>query len=145
MLYNRKLHTKLPERVVESDANIHQEVKKDGMKKEKMKIYADKKSKAAASGIEIGDIVLVCQKKDSKLSTKFNPKPYKATSRKGARVSVCQNGHYVTRNASHFKKLPTDAEKYVPEDNESDYCFDFDNEPKAVNEQAEINRYPVRV
>ena len=146
LLYNRKLHTKLPERVVESDANIHQEVKeKDCMKKEKMKIYADKKSKAAASGIEIGDSVLVRQKKDSKLSTKFNPKPYKVTSRKGARVTVCRNGHYVTRNASHFKKLPTDVEKYVLEDNESDYCFDFDNEPKAVNEQAELNRYPVRV
>ena len=115
------------------------------MKKEKMKIYADNKSKAAASGIEIGDIVLVRQKKDSKLSTKFNPKPYKVTSRKGARVTVCRNVHYVTRNASHFKKLPTDAEKYVLEDIESDYCFDFDNEPKGVNEQAELNRYPVRV
>ena len=75
LLYNCKLNTKLPERIVEGDANIYQEVKeKDCMKKENMKMYVYKKSKAAAPGLEIGDIILVRQKMDNKLSTKFKPK-----------------------------------------------------------------------
>ena len=54
LLYNRKLHTKLPECVVQNDAPTHQEVKeKDCVEKEKMKTYADEKSKATTSGIEI--------------------------------------------------------------------------------------------
>ena len=79
------------------------------------------------------------------MSTKFNPKAYKVTSRNGARVTVCPNGHFITRNASHFKRLPADAESHVLDDNGPDYCFDFDNELNAVNEQPELNRYPVRV
>ena len=85
------------------------------------------------------------QKKDNKLSTKFNPKPYKVTSRKRARVTVCRNGHFITRDVSHFKTLPANAERYVLDDNEPVYCFDFDNEPNAFNEQLKLNRYPFRV
>ena len=83
LLSNRKLNTKLPEGVVESDGNIHQEVReKDCVKKEMMKTYVDKKYKAAASGTELGDIFLVRQKNENQLSTKFNSKPYKVNIKK---------------------------------------------------------------
>ena len=55
------------------------------MNKEKMQMYADKKSKAAASGIQIGDTACARQNKNNKLSAKFNPKPYKVTSKKGSK------------------------------------------------------------
>ena len=147
LLFNRKIHTKLPELVLENDADIHQELKKKDRKaKSKMKEYADNRSRAMTSEIKVGDTVLVRQQKENKLSTKFNPKPYTVTARKGARVTVCRNGHFITRNVSFFKKIPDNKDHYIMEDNGNDHEFDFDAEPNQAQaqEQGHPDRYPVR-
>ena len=147
LLFNRKIHTKLPELVLQNKAEVHQELEeKDRKAKSKMKEYADKNSRAMTSEIKVGDTVLVRQQKANKLSTRFGPQPYTVTARKGARVTVCRKGHFITRNVSFFKKIPDNIDQYTLEDNESDHEFDFDLEPdQAQAQEAEHrNRYPVR-
>ena len=150
LLFNRKIHTKLPELVFDNDTEIHQELQeKDRNAKSKMKEYSDSKSRATTSEIKVGDTVLVRQQKENKLSTKFNSKPYTVTARKGARVTVCRNGHFITRNVSFFKKIPDDTDQYIMEDSNNDHAFDFDGDPNEPNQdqaqgQEHPNRYPVR-
>ena len=45
------------------------------------------------------------QKKQTKLSSKFDPVPFHVTRIKGTMIMVAQNGRYVTRNASFLKKV----------------------------------------
>ena len=71
-----------------------------------MEYCADKKSRTKEAEIKVGDTVLVRQPKTNKLSSKFKPHPYQVTTMKGTRVTVNRNGHFITRNVSHFKKLP---------------------------------------
>ncbi len=98
------------------------------------------------SEIQVGDTVLVRQQKENKFSTKFNPMPYNVTVRKGARVTVCRNGHFITRNVSFFKKIPDNKDQYILDENQHNYCFDFDEEQNPVHQQEqERHRYPVRI
>ena len=48
-----------------------------------MKVHADTQLKAKPSRINIGDLVLVHQRKESKLSTCFDPSPFRVTSKRG--------------------------------------------------------------
>ena len=47
-----------------------------------MKVHADTQFKAKPSSINIGDLVLVRQRKKNMLSTCFNPSPFCVTSEK---------------------------------------------------------------
>ena len=77
--------------------------KKDEKAKAKMKAYADAKARAAPSKITVGDLVLARQKKQNKLSTPLDPRPFRVVRKKGTMVTACWNGKYITRNISHFK------------------------------------------
>ena len=68
-----------------------------------MKTYADAKVRAKTSSINIGDTVLARQRKHNKLSTRFDPLPFRAVRTNGTMITVRQNGKYITRNVSHFK------------------------------------------
>lgn len=112
-----------------------------------MKQNADKSRRAKPSELKIGDTVLVRQKKVNKLSTNFSPKPYRVTDRKGARVTVSRNGHFITCNVSYFKVLPDD-QVYMDNDGTEEICFDFGgNDHDGVipdQEERPQVRYPVR-
>ena len=89
------------------------------------------------------DIVLVRQSKENKLSTRYDPKPYKVVKRRGSRVTVLRNGHYVTRNISFFKKFAGEFDDEVGSATETDY-FDHDID-NGISDEGENNaRYPVR-
>ena len=77
--------------------------KKDAEAKAKMKAHADTSSRAAPSNIKIGDLVLAHQRKQNKLTTRFNPSPFCVTSKRVTMITAQQNGKYVTCNTSHFK------------------------------------------
>ena len=76
-----------------------------------MKEYADKRSRAKESSIEVGDSVLVRQSKENKLSTKFIPNPYRVIKMKGTRVNVERNGRFylscdlILGYTRHYKHL----------------------------------------
>ena len=144
LLFNRNIRTKLPHPVKENKSNMHQKLKeKDSKAKAKMKDHADEKSRAKTSAIVVGDIVLVRQSKENKLSTRYDPKPYKVVKRRGSRITVLRNGHYVTRNISFFKKLTGKVDDEIDSATETDY-FDHDIDNGVSNEGENNARYPVR-
>ena len=75
LLYRRNYRTLLPQL---GESTSESEVKdRDAERKEKGKIYADKKRNAVESNIQAGDKVLMKQDKKNKLSTFFNPEPFR--------------------------------------------------------------------
>lgn len=60
----------------------------DEREKMKMKENADKKSRAKFSNIEVGDSVLIYQRKRNKLSSKFDPSPFHMVRKKGTMITV---------------------------------------------------------
>ena len=106
-LFGENIKTRLPEIVIPEDDDVTRE--NDLKAKQKMKIYADKKSKPCM--IKEGDAVLVKQPKANKLTTPFNPKPYKVVSRKGSMITAKQGEHSITRNSSYFKPVIADEEE----------------------------------
>ena len=69
------------------------------------KQYADQRRHTQQSNISVGDTVLVRQKKHNKLSSFYNPLPYKVTSMKGSMITAERQGHQMVRNSSFFKKV----------------------------------------
>ncbi|CAB3979399.1 Transposon Tf2-9 poly [Paramuricea clavata] len=83
------------------------------VRKEKGTIYAVKKRNAVESNIQAGDKVLVKQDKKNKLSTFFNPEPFRVLQKNGNSILVeADTGVQYKRNITHLKKLVTpDAEE----------------------------------
>ena len=89
-----------------------------------MKVHADTQFKAKPSSINVGDLVLVRQRKENKLSTHFNPSPFCVTSKKGAKIIVCQNGKHITRNTSHFKLINPESKEMTDDEEQDDESTD---------------------
>lgn len=138
LLFNRLIRTKLPQIVTVYDRKKDEIVRqKDEQAKTKMKQYADKKRRAKNSEIRAGDTVLLRQKKHSKFSTKFDPRPFKVTRIKGTMITAVRNGKYVTRNASLFK--PVNVQ--VSQSDEEEETDDDDDQPLIEN-QSRNSDYP---
>ena len=91
----------------EKHTEFDQEVKRrDELAKEKMKCYADKKARAQLTEMRVVDTVLIQQRKNNKFTTKFDTSPFQVVRVKGTMVTTVRNEKYVTRNISHFKKVP---------------------------------------
>jgi len=89
LLFNRKVHNKLPQLSEDTQLTGQKVEEKDEKAKAKMKAYADAKARAAPSEIAVGDLVLARQKKQNKLSTPFDPRPFRVIRKKGTMVTVC--------------------------------------------------------
>ena len=114
-----------------------------------MKKNADKKSGAKERDIQIGDLVLIRQKRRNKFSSNFDPKPYRVVKVKGTTITALRNGHYVTRNISFYKRIPRndsgDNSGDVGESIEDDLNEDsFVDQPQNVQENELQVRYPRR-
>ena len=88
-----------------------------------MKEYADKRRKTTATTMKISDCVLVKQKRKNKLSTRFNPHPWRVTKMKGTMVTAQRENFMTTRNQSFFKlvddaRLQSEGEKDYDDDND---------------------------
>ena len=78
---------------------------RDGCAKMKQKIYADNKRGARPSDIVVRDHVLLKQSRENKLSTNFEPHPYKVVRRDGNAVVVEDaNGNNRMHGIAHMKK-----------------------------------------
>ncbi len=120
----------------------------DRLKKDRMKHYADKRRNASHSELKEGDVVLIRQKKTGKLTTPFNPNPYKVITVKGMMVTAQRHDHTITRHRSHFKLLKHELE--VPlstgdnDNSDDDSVAGPSDNPRHVNPE-DRRRYPVRV
>ncbi len=114
--------------------NRHKEARDNEktIRRERNKEFADHRRKARKSDIQIGDYVLVRQEKKNKLTANFNPEPYKVIKKTGVEITAQRNnGHKITRNVSHFKKIKK------PEDTD-DECSDY-SEGAPAQTQARNN------
>ena len=108
-LFNRKMKVKLPEI---NSPNDHLDLtirQNDTDNKKKMKNYADARSRAHTSEIQVGDTVLPLQPRRNKYTPPYNPVPHQVTARKGSMITAGCGDRQLTRNSSFFKKIPTTA------------------------------------
>ena len=96
--YSTEKRETLPSHEVHSsNQKVQKEVQEnDRRAKDKMKEYADKKRKARNSNLNTGDTILVRQRKQNKLSTHFDPKPWEVVMKKGTMVTACRDDKYIT-------------------------------------------------
>ena len=113
----------------------------DDKAKVKMKTYADAKVRAKTSTINIGDTVLARQRKH-KLSTRFDPLPFRVVPTNGTMITARRNGKYITRNVSHFKVVNPvfQGEESNDEEEEDDDTVSSPNSNLTLNvSDANVN------
>jgi len=66
--------------------------------------------------LNVGDKVLIKQPKQNKMSTPFKPEPFEITDKKGSMITAQNAEHTVTRNASSFKRLPSNIPVHPKEE-----------------------------
>ena len=102
-MFNRKFRGKIPDLSIDH-AYDHEQ-------KAKTKDYADTQRRASHSNVEAGDEVLVKQDKTNKLSTAFNPNPFKVISKSGNSLVIeSPAGNQYSRNTSHVKRYITEGD-----------------------------------
>ena len=140
LLFNRSVRTKLPQTVTVRDSQKDSVVRsKDERAKSKMKQYADVRRKARHTVIQVGDRVLLRQRKQNKFSTRFDPKPFRVTRKKGTMITAFRNGKYVTRNSSLFKKVNLQLFEEEEESDEDDDDSSAENDSNDRNETRAQN------
>ena len=92
---------------------------RDKNAKLKMKENADKR-RAKDSDLNIGDTVLVRQRKQNKFSTRFDPNPFQVVRKKDTMITAYRNGKYITRNISQFKVIDSAFQESDQEDEDEE-------------------------
>ena len=100
------MRSKLPELRRETIEISKEEIcDQDLSNKLKGKAYADNRRGATPKSIRIGDAVLLRAEKSNKLSSNFNPSPFKVVNKTGAEVTVRNDaGAEFKRNTAFVKK-----------------------------------------
>ncbi len=82
-------------------------INKDSLSKTIQRDYANEKRRVTPTNMDIGDSVLLRNTQRKKMDPPYNPDPFTIVKKTGSMVSA-SNGHSeVTRNSSHFKRIPT--------------------------------------
>ena len=149
LLFNRKIRGKLPSIEKKLVLNRHKEARENEKKSQAYhKSYADNRRNAKESNIKVGDTVLVKQKRQNKLTSRFNKTPYVVIQRKGTQVIAENNQkHRVKRNVSHFKKFENTVDRSEETESElEDELVGNDSELENEHEHEHENeREPVEV
>ena len=70
------------------------------------KSYADGRRNVQPNSFVCGDTVLVRQQKRNKLTSYYDPVPYKIVAMNGTMITAERRGKQIVRNSSFFKKVP---------------------------------------
>ncbi|PFX31744.1 hypothetical protein AWC38_SpisGene3418 [Stylophora pistillata] len=146
LLFNREIRSKIPElgnsRYSDSEARD-----KDAEMKQERTDYADGKRRARESELEPGDLVLLKQKKENKLSTSYGPLPYTISKKHGNKVIISSPKEVnMRRNVANVKKYlreDTTADEEVAEDDSSEppqYLKDY-----KVYELCSVEEMPLDI
>ena len=84
------------------DPNLMRE--NDMKNKQKIKQNAENQRCIKECQINVGDSVLVKQRKENKFSQPFNPTPMVVVEKNNSMITAKSDNKTVTRNSSHFKK-----------------------------------------
>ena len=173
LLFGRKMRIKLPEvspTVIDCDLRC-----KDATAKRKMKEYADDRNNAKPATFQIGDDVLVRQRKRNKFSSYNNPIPYHIyhtipyhtipyhtipyhtipyhtipyhiAAIKGSMITAENAKHKITRNSSHFKKItrPSTCGSTTNDDDGEDEDIPNSDIEEPGIQEQPQRRYPLRL
>ena len=140
----RELRGKIPAFTDSESKFLHDAKQNDLNKKEKMKIYYDKRFNTTESSINVGDYVLLRQRPKNKLLTKFNTSPYKVISKRGSCVVIEKNGITKMRNSSSLKKIPNFVSNSNERGGKYNKYYDCDddldfNTPHSLVDHEEMN------
>ena len=135
MLMNRNIRSKLPELT-----HYKQQTKMRKTDQRRKEIIAEKANntrKPLDNTIQVGDYVLICQKRQNKLSTSYEKQPYKVIKITGPSVTVKVRGNYFRRHISHVKKYRGHGDyydKFSVHGNQcnQDYFDDYENPPNVL-------------
>ena len=123
LLFNREIRSKIPElgNSWHSDSEARD---KDAEATQERTYYTDEKRRARESDLEPGDLVLLKQRKENKLSTTYGALPYTVSKKHGNEVVVSSpEGVNVRRNVADVKKYlrgDTTGDEQVAEDDSSE-------------------------
>ena len=139
-----QIKTKLPE--MRTLHPTHRVIAKRGSAaKQKMKCCVDKYSHSKPQKFSVADLVLARQTKVNKFSTPFQAEPFRRKEVKGSMITATSKDQTITRNASHFKLLPSDIEVLIP--SASKEKAERGKDKKDQNDQTtstDNRRYPFR-
>ena len=127
--------------------NINNELEKNiCTSKQHAKEYHDKGHHAKNICLQIGDRVIFKQRKLNKLTLIFEPAPYIVieTNRTLIKAKEENSDCVVTRNISHFPKIPKDAVFPNNTSDESDNDFEYSRHSNNTNHSQNTRRYPLR-
>ena len=115
LLMNRYVRTKIPCLDLSHPSKLLQIARSnDNLRKSKAKSYVDKRHKATPSDICQGDQVLLLQKRQNKLTTRYDPRPFTVVKKKGVSVELARRGTRLFRNVSMVKKVIPKARNTEP-------------------------------
>ena len=140
LMYGRKMRTKLPEISLKYTGCDEEVRSRDRKYKEKGKEYHDHKFHVKEGQVEVGDVVVLQQRKENKLSSNFLSEPYKVIEKKGNSVQIeSTEGVQKRRNVIHMKKM-----NFANNREKSEYwdqCKEHDigNESYDIPENLELN------
>ena len=136
LMFGRDMKTALPQIVYDKARASPQQA--DQAAKAKMKTYADGRSHARKSDLQVGEPVLVKNEGLAKAKPPFDPRPLIVTERKGSMMTAERHGKTVTRNSSFFKRSPAGPEEIrsSDEEDEDDEQLNQDPVPQAPVPQA---------
>ncbi|XP_065067025.1 protein NYNRIN-like [Rhopilema esculentum] len=142
LLFNRSIRGQLHELPRKRVLNKHKKAKENiEKKKAQNKEYYGKKHNTKESEIKVGDTVICLQKRTNKLVPKFSPERFIVQERKGTKILVKNRRHIITRNVSHFKRVPA-TDSY---NNEEEDISDSDSKKeKKEQEKIEVDDRPRR-
>ena len=109
-LFHRKIRGNVP--------NINQRVNLKAL--QNMQTYHDTKLRASESQVRVGDYVLVQQPMQNKLTSCYDPSPYRVTKQEGTMITA----ERPTRNIQHFKLLSKDIPSNIFDKGEKDKLED---------------------
>ena len=143
------IRTKIPAvGITSKPSNKHKLVQRnDRESKAKAKVCYDKRQYTKPSDIREGDLALVKQEKKNKLTSKFDPRPYRVIEIRGTKVITERSDHKITRNISFLKNFHNFLDSTTDSETDDDDGVQAENNIRDETEpEADITRqYPVRL
>ena len=146
LLFNRVVNGKLPMLVKKKTINRHKEaVENEQLRKDYNKAYADNRRHAQHCDIKVGDCVLIKQDKQNKLTPRFNEKPLIVVHRNKSRITAENSDkRKITRNVSHFKRIPKPSSLDSEADRERETDQQKENDDGDYNDAKWTNNVEKR-
>ena len=107
LFFNRNIKLGLPQFTKPVPYEFHRQAEmNDSEKQTKTKQYFDKRYNVSENQINLGDTVLMKQRKRNQLSSKYKPERYEVTAKKGSTIYIKgHDGGSYARNSTALKKL----------------------------------------